>query len=191
MLAISGRFGVGRKSQKFYDRSFQPPSKKGVAMFNSTVLSAALFSIGVWACPVVSVAQSNLTQQDPAPAITKTEHILEAIRHLRAAGLSEEANRLETSLITEFEDSIDNSIGQLLAEHSAIRINDMSQKIVNRAGRLFNEKRLPGLLEEYRVTSLAQLDERLAEKATSVRLLKLQFVERVLADELERAQKTP
>jgi hypothetical protein len=159
-------------------------------MFNLTVLSAALFSIGVWGCPVVSVAQSNLTQHDPAPVITKTEHILEAIRHLQAAGLSEEASRLETSLTTELEASIDNSIGQLLAEHSAIRINDMSKKIVNRAGRLFIEKQLPGLLEEYKVTSIAQLDERLAERATSVRMLKLQFVERVLADELERAQKT-
>lgn len=56
----------------------------------------------------------------------------------------------------------------------------------NKANKIFYEKQVPNLLKSHGVTDLRALEEKLREKSMSVSSLKEQFVERVLAAEVER-----
>lgn len=66
---------------------------------------------------------------------------------------------------------------------------EKTRKLVStKASKMFYEKRVPDLLKQYKVqgSDLAALETKLREKSISLRLLRIQFVEQVLAGELER-----
>ncbi len=60
------------------------------------------------------------------------------------------------------------------------------KKVVTRAGKIFFEKQVPVLLEKHKVNTLAELEQKLAEKSLSLTSYRVQFIEQVLASELER-----
>ncbi len=65
-------------------------------------------------------------------------------------------------------------------------LEETKKKVVTRAGKIFFEKQVPTLLKKYKVETLQELERKLNEKSLSLSTLKGQFIEQVLASELER-----
>ncbi len=65
-------------------------------------------------------------------------------------------------------------------------IEETKKKVVTKAGKIFFEKQVPVLFQKYKVTTIAELEAKLQAKSLSLVTLKTQFVEQVLASELER-----
>jgi hypothetical protein len=65
-------------------------------------------------------------------------------------------------------------------------LEETKKKVVTRAGKIFFEKQVPTLLKKYKVETLQDLERKLNEKSLSLSTLKGQFIEQVLASELER-----
>lgn len=63
---------------------------------------------------------------------------------------------------------------------------ETKKKVVTRAGKIFFEKQVPVLMEKYKVNTLAELEQKLTDKSLSLTTLRGQFIEQVLASELER-----
>lgn len=63
---------------------------------------------------------------------------------------------------------------------------ETKKKVVTRAGRIFFEKQVPTLLKKHKVETLQDLERKLNAKSLSLTTLKGQFIEQVLASELER-----
>jgi hypothetical protein len=66
------------------------------------------------------------------------------------------------------------------------QLQETKDKVVNRAGKIFFEKQVPVLMEKYEVATIPDLERKLNEKSLSLTTLRGQFVEQVLASELER-----
>jgi hypothetical protein len=66
------------------------------------------------------------------------------------------------------------------------QLQETKDKVVNRAGRIFFEKQVPVLMEKYEVATIQDLERKLNDKSLSLTTLRSQFVEQVLASELER-----
>jgi len=66
------------------------------------------------------------------------------------------------------------------------QLQETKDKVVNRAGRIFFEKQVPVLMDKYEVATIQDLERKLNEKSLSLKTLRGQFVEQVLASELER-----
>ncbi len=65
-------------------------------------------------------------------------------------------------------------------------LEETKKKVVTRAGKIFFEKQVPVLMEKYKVTTIQELERQLNDKSLSLTTLRGQFVEQVLASELER-----
>ncbi|MCC7334087.1 MAG: peptidylprolyl isomerase [Pirellulaceae bacterium] len=63
---------------------------------------------------------------------------------------------------------------------------ETKKKVITRAGKIFFEKQVPVLMEKYKVNTLAELEQKLTDKSLSITTLRGQFIEQVLASELER-----
>lgn len=63
---------------------------------------------------------------------------------------------------------------------------ETKKKVVTRAGKIFFEKQVPVLMKKYDATTMAELEQKLTDKSLSLTTLRGQFVEQVLASELER-----
>ncbi len=63
---------------------------------------------------------------------------------------------------------------------------DTKKKVITRAGKIFFEKQVPVLMEKYEVQTIAELEQKLMDKSLSLGTLRGQFIEQVLASELER-----
>ena len=63
---------------------------------------------------------------------------------------------------------------------------ETKKKVVTRAGKIFFEKQVPVLMEKYEVHTIAELEQKLVDKSLSLATLRDQFIEQVLASELER-----
>lgn len=63
---------------------------------------------------------------------------------------------------------------------------ETKKKVVTRAGKIFFEKQVPVLMEKYEVHTVADLEQKLVDKSLSLATLRGQFIEQVLATELER-----
>lgn len=70
----------------------------------------------------------------------------------------------------------------MLGTPPAKELNATKAKVTNRAGTIFLEKQVPVLLMKYEVDTVPELEE----KSLSLPTLRAQFVEQVLASELER-----
>lgn len=60
------------------------------------------------------------------------------------------------------------------------------KQVVTKAGKIFYEKQVPVLMEKHKVNTLAELEQKLADKSLSLTAFRVQFIEQVLASELER-----
>lgn len=65
-------------------------------------------------------------------------------------------------------------------------LREAKQKIVVNANRLFFEKQVPSLRKKYDCHDLATLEQKLREKSVSLTMLKNQFIEQVMAHQLEK-----
>lgn len=65
-------------------------------------------------------------------------------------------------------------------------LDDMKKQVLTRASKIFFEKQVPTMLEKYEVATLRELELKLEEKGLSLMILRGQFLEQVLASELER-----
>lgn len=65
-------------------------------------------------------------------------------------------------------------------------LKETQQKIVNKARRIFHEEQVPNLLKKHKLTDLRALEEKLRKQSTSINQVRQQFVEQVLAMEVER-----
>lgn len=65
-------------------------------------------------------------------------------------------------------------------------IEEMKKQVMTRAGKIFFEKQVPNLLKQYDVVTLAELEEKLRKDSQSLVSRRSQFIEQVLAQELER-----
>lgn len=74
----------------------------------------------------------------------------------------------------------------LVGTGSPKEINEMKKQVITRAGRIFFEKQVPTLFKKHEVDSVAALEEKLRSNGLSLVTLRSQFVEQVLANELER-----
>lgn len=63
---------------------------------------------------------------------------------------------------------------------------ETKKKVVTRAGKIFFEKQVPVLMKKYEVATIQDLERKLQEKSLSLATLRGQFIEQVLASELER-----
>lgn len=66
------------------------------------------------------------------------------------------------------------------------KIDEMKKTVVSRAGQIFFEKQVPNMLEQYEAEDWRELEVKLREKSMSLASMRSQFVEQVLAQELER-----
>lgn len=66
------------------------------------------------------------------------------------------------------------------------QLQETKEKVLAKAGRIFFERQVPVLMEKYQVTTMQDLERKLNEKSLSLTTLRSQFVEQVLASELER-----
>lgn len=67
-------------------------------------------------------------------------------------------------------------------------LKEAKQKISTRANKIFYEKQVPALLKKHDARDLAMLEQKLREKSVSILLLKNQFMERVMAQQLEQSK---
>ncbi len=65
-------------------------------------------------------------------------------------------------------------------------LEETKKKVVTRAGKIFFDKQVPVLIKKYEVDTIQDLERKLNEKSLSLMTLKGQFIEQVLASELER-----
>lgn len=65
-------------------------------------------------------------------------------------------------------------------------LSETKKKVVTRAGKIFFEKQVPVLMEKYDVHTIPELEKKLVDKSLSLGTLRSQFIEQVLASELER-----
>ncbi|MEZ6134759.1 MAG: peptidylprolyl isomerase [Pirellulaceae bacterium] len=65
-------------------------------------------------------------------------------------------------------------------------LEDTKKQVLTRAGKIFYEKQVPHMMEQYKVSDIAALEYALREKSMSLNTKRTQFVEQVLAGELER-----
>lgn len=65
-------------------------------------------------------------------------------------------------------------------------VKEAQKKIINKARMIFFNEQVPNLLKSHKVTDLKGLEEKLRTKSMSVKQVEQQFIERVLASELER-----
>ncbi|MEO8272347.1 MAG: peptidylprolyl isomerase, partial [Aureliella sp.] len=63
---------------------------------------------------------------------------------------------------------------------------EAKKKVETKAGKIFFEKQVPVLMEKYKVNTVAELEQKLTDKSLSLTTLRGQFIEQVLASELER-----
>lgn len=63
---------------------------------------------------------------------------------------------------------------------------ETKKMVTTKAGKIFFEKQVPVLMEKYKATTIAELEKKLQEKSLSLTTLRGQFIEQVLASELER-----
>lgn len=67
-------------------------------------------------------------------------------------------------------------------------IADMRKQVVTRASKIFHEKQVPTIIEKYEVTSIPELERKLAEKSMSLLTMQKQFIEQVLSQEYENGK---
>lgn len=65
-------------------------------------------------------------------------------------------------------------------------LEETKKKVTTKAGKIFYEKQVPVLMGKYKVTTIAELEKKLQEKSLSLTTLRGQFIEQVLASEMER-----
>ncbi|MFO1066606.1 MAG: peptidyl-prolyl cis-trans isomerase [Pirellulales bacterium] len=65
-------------------------------------------------------------------------------------------------------------------------LRESEGKVLPKAKKAFYDKRVPDLVKKYEVNDLIALDQKLREKSMSLRVLETQFVENVLAGEVQR-----
>ncbi len=65
-------------------------------------------------------------------------------------------------------------------------LEETKKKVVSKAGKIFFDKQVPVLQKKYQVASIQELELKLQTKSLSLMTLRGQFIEQVLASELER-----
>jgi beta-lactamase regulating signal transducer with metallopeptidase domain len=74
----------------------------------------------------------------------------------------------------------------MLGNRSNQEVAEMRQKIRSKAAQIFYDKQVPELRKKYNASDLNELETKLEERSLSLLKLQTQFIERVLASELER-----
>ncbi|MDX1926086.1 MAG: M56 family metallopeptidase [Pirellulaceae bacterium] len=77
-------------------------------------------------------------------------------------------------------------IRDMLGKRSDQEVAEMRQKIQSKAAQIFYDKQVPVLRKRYNASDLNELETKLEERSLSLQKFKEQFIERVLASELER-----
>jgi parvulin-like peptidyl-prolyl isomerase len=74
----------------------------------------------------------------------------------------------------------------MVGNKSPKELADIQQQILTRAGKVFHEKFIPTYLKEYEAKDLKELEEKLREDNMSLVTLRTQFIEQVLAGQIEQ-----
>lgn len=66
------------------------------------------------------------------------------------------------------------------------KVIEMKKQVMTRAGKIFFEKQVPNMLKQHEVKDMQALEIKLREKSMSLTTMRSNFIEQVLANELER-----